>query len=323
MITNNLNRLRFLLAIPLLLALLLVSCKQEKQPAEAQVEPQKAKVPTEPAALPDSITQAIATKHIDLFKDAQMGSLDDDFFFGGNTDNAAKVISFRLDQEQGPAFFARLDAAQNTAKEVLLRIHPALSTEDQSEAIFNRPNIELLVELVVDSVPQQIYYPLRAFNSPFLADFEQLYAWQDTSTAICPIELDCGHEGVINQAKVGAKCARELVSNWDAVPLKEIAQQLYVEQDTVSPTKRLQYYTFSAADTKLVHQYQKQLVQDGKSCFFYLHFGQLAGEIDCVPLRTIIHLDDNPIDVGLLPERTNDEHAYFEFALPCPKFCKD
>ena len=296
----------------LLFQLFLMSCENATPPADTEKE-----VSTDLPTLPDTIGQTVATEHIRLFEKAHLDKLNRNFFFGGELKDSFKVISLKLDAAQEISFFDRLKTIkQDSTQEVLLRIHMALNAKLNIEAVFDKPNLVPLLELIVDQEPEGIYYPLRSFDSPFLTHFDQLYGWQTDSLGCRNID-NCG-EALI---RVDASCVKELVYNWDSISTAGVTKQLYFNQNTDSLKNRIKYYTFDAENTNEIYEYQQKMEREKKPCFLYIHLGQLKKDPSCVPLRTILHVDDNPIDSSHTLNRAADNAAYFEFAKPCPPAC--
>lgn len=213
--------------------------------------------------------------------------------------------------------FEALDAAQmDSTNKTSLRVYMAANSSEIDQSITFTPNILPLLVLVKNDILDTIYYPLRAVAPLITESFDQLYSWQCDTLIACPLEFGYGKD-----TEIGCNCVKELINNWEAIPPADIRKQLYVNNNDSSRDSLIQYYSFDSVDTKKIYEFQKKLKQEDKPCYFYLHFGQLLEGPDYVPLRTIVHLDDNPIDVSQLPKRARDAQAYFEFAKPCPPYC--
>ncbi len=306
----------FSLFITLLCTLLLSSCEEVNQPAASGGQASPTETVTEASFLPDTITYAEAEILINNFKEESLDDLKGDFFFGGKQTNADKVISLELNAAQRNIFYQELHQCfENNNKAVRILIHMASRGTQNTNATNEKPAFAPLLELLVDSTQRSTCYPLRAFSSSFLSAFDQLYAWQDKSNTDCP-SLDCSK----SEIPVSPNCARELVSRWDSISVADIPQQLYLNQNIGNLKDRIQYYTFAEEDTRQIYDYLTKLKNESKSFFFYLHLGNLMAN-DCVPFRTVLHLDDNDINASQTPDRALDTPAYFEFAMPCPTYC--
>ncbi len=311
----------FSLSLVLLFVLILTSCENTQQTTDAEENTtSEQEVSSKTTFLADTIPAGVAQMMIDRFHNTPLPDLSSNFYFANRTNIAFKVFSFELDAAQRTIFAQELQEAISAGNDTVeIRIHMAFQDASNANAVSGKTGIAPLLELVLDPNQVNTFFPLRSFASTFLPVFNDLYAWQDQSSTGCPPELESGQKDI----RISAHCARDLIINWDVVPSADIAKNLYVNQHISDPNDRIRYYTFDAADTRDINDYIAGLSNLGKPYFFYLHFGLLETD-DFVPLRMILHLDDNDIHVSQSIDRASDGAAYFEFSKPCPPYgCKD
>ncbi|MEM7087139.1 MAG: hypothetical protein AAF489_13210 [Bacteroidota bacterium] len=309
------KQLTMLLSCLVLLSLCWTSCKDPGQTvSKEKTAPEKTSITT---ILPDSLSSTKGKAHMEFFSAIETTELATGFFFNGVEEQEKKVVSLKLDDKQIEGLYQRLETAQATNAATLQVSMALVGSEDNPVAVAGQANFTALLSLVSEGESSNYYYPLSAFPSDLCQAFEQLYGWQDN--ADCPDIENCGDDGQIN---ISPECACDLINNWQSIPIGRVAEQLYTNKDTSSEKNRIQYYTFDSDDTQAIYEYLKNLKTTKKKSYLYIHLGQLVGN-DCVPLRMIIHLDDNPIDPTKIPARADDAPAYFEFARPCPPACGD
>lgn len=299
------NNLGAMLCLFVLITLGLLWCTSDNSSKQ-----QKIANPPSSDTLPNHLGSDMATVLIEHYLSSKDENVDDNFFFDGKKEEADKVVSFRLNPNQAADFFEDLDKLQKgkiqPKDSVRIRIWMAFRGKN-GEKWGKGTNLAPLIELIVnDKNPSGNFYPLRPFKSDFIPLFTMLYS--DTTKhrlrSIPPSE------------------ARALVVNWDSVHVDDVTEQLYLDKKNGVPGDRLQFYTFDSKDTEAIYQYQTKLAGIKKPCYFYIHLGKLQ-ERGYADLRTIIHLDDNPIpknkkDLAV----TDDEPPYFEFAMQCPPLCQ-
>jgi hypothetical protein len=238
--------------------------------------------------LPDQLSDSAGI----LIKNFQSAddNLASDFFFGGIESNEDKAICFRLNSNQTKAFFEELDQQKASAApsdSIRIRIHMALFGKEGTKRS-GKPNLTLLLDILkngTDSALSDYVYPLRPF-------------------------LQVGDRIISN------KLADSLTTNWEKIPVENLAKQLYLNGDATNATNRIQYYTFNAKDTQDIYAYRKQ----NPGCGMFVYLGQLV-EKDHVPLRVIIRLTKNlqtkPTEKNVLDGNGDN----YEFATPCPNHC--
>lgn len=320
MISPPKKQLTMLFTCLVIFSLCWTSCEDASQTsADEKASQVQTKATPKLNALPDSLNEGDRATYQGFFSAVNETGLTNAFFFDGAEQLEKKVVSLQLDSLQIEGFYQRLKAAQGDSTSTLQIDMALVHSGNAPMPIQGQANFTTMLTLMSnDPNTTEISYPLDAFSSNFTADFEQLYGWQDDSD--CPVIEDCTNSQLPVGISISAKCTKELVDNWEATPVNQVIEQLYVNKDTSSAANRIQYYTFDAVDTENIYQHLDTLKSESKPLYFYLHLGQLVGQ-DCVPLRMIIHLDDNPIDAQNIPERAKDGAAYFEFAKPCPKLC--
>lgn len=114
---------------------------------------------------------------------------------------------------------------------------------------------------------------------------------------------------------VNAKKAKQFITRWDALAQDSVYNTFY-ENAVHTDTGRVRFYTF-IGDTEPIIDTLKKYPED----LIYLHLG-VHYETDSIPFRTIIHID-NPDNFADSITVTPGNPPLFEFASPCPKFCKD
>lgn len=259
--------------------------------------------------LPNELGADAAEVLIKHYQDSQGEDVDDNFFFDGKMKETDKVISFRLNPKQATAFFAELDefkkAETQPENNVRIRIRMAFRGKN-GHKLEKESNVAPLLELIVDDKnPSGNFYPLRPFKSNFIPLFKTLY----------------GDTPRFGDTPISIGKAKDLVESWEKIPVDNITEQLYFDNQNGVPDGRLKYYTFDVSDTNAIYKYQSNLSGNKKPCYFYIHLGQLQ-ERGYAGLRTVIHLDDNPISKNKKDRAvTDDEPPYFEFAAQCPNHC--
>lgn len=294
------NNLGAMIGLFVLITFGLLYCSSENSQKQ-----QKAPISSSSDSLPNHLGADEAEVLITHYQDSQGEEIDDNFFFDGKMKEKDKVVSFRLNPKQATDFFEELDKLQKADNQpennVRIRIWMAFRGEN-GHKLEKESNVAPLLELIVDDKnPSGNFYPLRPFKSNFIPLFKTLYG--DTPKQ--------------RLKSIPSEEAHVLVENWDTIPVNDITKQLYQDNDEVSGG-RIEYYTFDVNDTEAIYQYQKKLAGTKKPCYFYIHLGQLQ-ERGYAALRTIIHLDDNPIKIGTM---TDDQPPYFEFAAQCPPICQ-
>ncbi|MCB0641075.1 MAG: hypothetical protein KDC44_05520 [Phaeodactylibacter sp.] len=298
------------------LAFLLVTinaCEQETPVTTATTTAQSL------PALPDTLNAAAADSLLGFFASESQANLVADFFYTEPGRDSTRVISLALNANQEAILFSKLEQAlQDTGSAVELHLHLALRTLDHTALSSEDLNLVPLLEIFQDSTTYDgIFYPLHRVESLFLANFEELYAWQDSTSLDCPVDEGCGGE---EQVKIGVNCARDMIEDWKDLPVDSILTKLYLEEEDTIPDYRIQYYAYEKGVETMLEYYQNATSNE-QDCYFYVHLGLWPSMDPRVPLRTIIHLDDNPMALDQKPDEGGDDSAYFEFAKPCPPYC--
>lgn len=244
-----------------------------------------------PVAIPDTLPDVIydAETIKDNFKNSS-GDLGPDFIIDGSMD---KATYFRLNENQTKKFYKILDSIKTnlpTSDPVRIRVQLGLF-QKEGIAIGGRPNLSLLLYLFVnkaDSAARTCYFPLRVLPN-------QAGPW---------ISIPNGE-------------ADSLTNNWKITPKDVINKQLYENQDTSDPKKRIQYYTFNSSDTKDIYTYRI----NHPNCSFYLYLGIYNEE---VPLRVIVRQTK---DLMTTPSKSktrsygDGDDENYEFSVQCPNVC--
>lgn len=252
-----------------------------------------------------------AKQLIDYYKDAGT-DMTGDFFFDNHIVQSEKVISYMLDSIQRINFFHKLDSllSDTATDSVRIRIMMSLLQSGVEEDEIELPNFTPILTLVKDT--GEIVYPVYPLNP-----FKPLLNW---STFQCPRVKEDGP----NNPGIRVSCpdAKKLVSSWKSVDTNAISKQLYLYPPTNPLVKedRVKYYTFDKFDTDSIGIHYNKLINDGKTCYFYLHLGR-EDSTGWIPLRNVLHLDEKDISIDTLLSTTAS--TYFEFSRPCPHYCNN
>ncbi len=305
MILNTSKKLPalFSLLIAGLCMLLLNACGETSKQDAAEETTARDNNSSELITLPDSIPADQATIYIDYFKNCPESELGRNFFFDEVIEQSEKLLTLILDSTQEASFYHRLKAyKEESSSTIELYIYMALASDCASETTENTVNFSPLLVIMKDTVADSVYYPLKPSQTDVLAQF-------DGSVGDCPVDLGCGDEQF---SPINASCYGALFDNWENIAVDDVSKQLYEDQETGIAACRVQYFAFDNLDTDSIYTYMTDQMEGENHSFFYLHLGQYD-EANCIPLRTILHLDD---------AGTNPTNAYFEFARPCPPYCE-
>lgn len=238
--------------------------------------------------LPDEVRSITAATLIKNFQSAD-GSLTGDFYFSGVESIKNRAVHFRLNPDQTQVFFEKLNQLKTSAApddSIQIRIHMALFGEAGTK-LPGQPNLTLLLNTIKISTNatdnDQVYFPLRPF-------------------------VETGNRSI------SQNLADSLTMNWEKISVGNLARQLFVNGDTTNPEKRIRYYTFNTQDTEAIYAYRNQ----NPDCGMFIYLGQFEEE-NHVPMRVIIRLTKNP---NTFPQGKNGGEEDFEFASPCPPFCR-
>lgn len=239
--------------------------------------------------LPNILTRPAADSFFKNFRN-QMGNVDGDFFFNGDTSLNNKVCSFGLNNAQAKDFFKELDSLKESGKNDSIRIRVRMAFRGKEGAkLAGESNFFPVLELIVDTVGTGVFYPLRS-NPRLQAD-----------------------------TRISRKEADTLIKNWKKLPTKDITEQLFLDEKPNTLKNKIKYFTFNPVDTDSIYHYQKNLAKN-EPCFIFIHLGQLKAKGD-VGLRNIIHLTRKPFSSkGSVTQDDGDD--YFEFSAPCPNHCQ-
>lgn len=257
-----------------------------------------------------SISPKAAMQLYDNYEETH-GDLDDDFCFDAGTAKKSKVISFRLSKRQQKLFFKEwkntMDSTINSNDTVRLRFRMAFGAKRKNYKKKHNPNFAPLLEIIVNEpgFTKRNVFPMQPFKSQLIENWDSLYSSHNRSYPNIPL-----------------KEAQKLIRKWESLDTSQITSALYLYDQPQSENTRVRYYTFDAIDTEKMYNYFTSLSEKSKSAYLFLHLGILDVD-NTIPLRTVLHLDDNPTELDALPQGVDDLAPYFEFSKPCPPYCDD
>lgn len=293
-LSRNQVSLLLVLAFAGISTLLLESCSNVETSSKS-IEASPLKTPLIDT-LPDRMNATVANVLKVNFKNADPTVLQKGFFFGGELQESAKVISYKLNDVQFAELFGAMK--NSTARELKIRVNVGFRSKDNwnnEEA----PNFVPLLEVIGNNQLENTYYPMRPMKTNAILNYcSKFTGLPIDSTQACP-----------------------LIDQWSSLSVNQVLEQLYAAKATNKTDSLIQYYTFSVGDVNQIRHYRQKQQTEKQACFLYLH---LSIHPTDVPLRTILQITDIPLGINGIKESEkpeDDGSGFFEFANPCPHYC--